>query len=69
MIPNKTLATRLEKGAQGMKKQKECITLMACSNATGSHKLPLVFINKAAVLEHGQNFFTCYILFKEECLD
>ena len=31
-----------------MKKQKERVTLMACSNATGSHKLPLMFIGKAA---------------------
>lgn len=31
-----------------MKKQKDRITLMACSNATGTHKLPLMFIGKAA---------------------
>lgn len=31
-----------------MKKQKERVTLMACSNATGSHKLPLMFIGRAA---------------------
>ena len=31
-----------------MKKQKDRVTLMACSNGTGSHKLPLMFVGKAA---------------------
>ncbi len=30
-----------------MKKQKERVTLMAYSIASGSHKLPFVFIHKA----------------------
>ena len=47
MLPEKTLAARTEKEAPGMKKQKERITLMACSNATGTHKLPLMFVRKA----------------------
>ena len=46
MLPEKTLAARHEKGAKGMKKQKERVTLMACANASGSHKLPLTFIHK-----------------------
>lgn len=41
------LAKKSEKGAKGMKKQKDRISLMACSNASGSHKLPLVFIHKS----------------------
>lgn len=48
MLPEKTLASRSEQGAPGMKKQKERVTLMACSNATGTHKLPLLFVGKAA---------------------
>jgi hypothetical protein len=48
MLPTRTLAARTEKNASGMKKQKERVTLMACSNATGSHGLPLLFIGKAA---------------------
>ena len=48
MLPAKTLASRYEKGAEGMEKQKDCVTLMACSNATGNHKLPLVLIGKSA---------------------
>ena len=47
MLPEKTLAARTEKEAPGMKKQKERITLIACSNATGTHKLPLMFVGKA----------------------
>ena len=42
-----TLAKKSEKYAKGMKKQKDRVTLMACSNASGSHKLPLVFIHKS----------------------
>ena len=45
MLPAKTLASRYEKGAEGMKKQKDCVTLMACSNATGSS---LILISKSA---------------------
>ena len=47
MLPDKTLACRHEKGAADMKKQKDRVTLMACSNATGKHKLPLVCIGKS----------------------
>ena len=48
MLPDKILTARSEKEAAGMKKQKDRVTLMACSNATGSHKLPLMFVGKAA---------------------
>ena len=47
MLPEKTLAARSGKEAPGMKNSKERVTLMACSNATSSHKLPLMFIGKA----------------------
>ena len=47
MLPNKTLAGRSEKDASAMKKQKERVTWMSCSNATGMHKLPLVLIGKS----------------------
>ena len=47
MLPNKTLAGRSEKDASAMKKQKERVTLMSCSNATGMHKLPLMLIGKS----------------------
>ena len=47
MLPEKILAARTEKEATGMKKQKQRITHMACSYATGTHKLPLMFVGKA----------------------
>ena len=47
MLPSKTLASRSEKEASGMKNQKDRVTLMACCNATGTHRLPLMFIGKA----------------------
>ena len=37
MLPPKTLASELEKNVPGMKKN---VMLMACSDASGSHKLP-----------------------------
>ena len=48
MLPTRTLAAKTEKNASGMKKQKERVTLMACSNGSGSHKLSLLFIGKVA---------------------
>ena len=43
-LPAKTLAAQSEKQAAGMKKQKECVTLMGCSNATGTPKFSLMFV-------------------------
>ena len=48
MLLNKTLVARNEKHALGCKLQKDRVTLLACSNATGSHKLPLAVIGKYA---------------------
>ena len=48
MLPNKTLTAWSKKEAAGMKKRKERVTFMACSNAMGSHKLQSVFVGKAA---------------------
>ena len=46
LMPNKTLVSSREKEAKGFKKPKDRVTLMACANATGSIKFPLVFIHK-----------------------
>ena len=48
LLPNKTLVSAREKEAKGFKKPKDRVTLMACTNATGSIKFPLVFIHKSA---------------------
>jgi len=46
LLPKKTLASESEKSAPGMKSSKDRVTVMACSNATGTHKLPLLLIGK-----------------------
>jgi len=48
LLPDKTLVSAREKGAKGFKKPKDQVTLMACSNTTGTIKLPPVFIHKSA---------------------
>ena len=45
-IPGKTLAGPNELRVEGLKAEKERVTLMACANAAGTHKLNLVFIYK-----------------------
>lgn len=47
MLPTKSLALRDEKAAPGFKRSKERVTILACSNATGEHKLKLALIGKA----------------------
>ncbi|XP_046663035.1 jerky protein homolog-like [Homalodisca vitripennis] len=48
LLPRKTLATAKEKSAPGFKVSKERITVALCSNASGTHKLPLFVIGKSA---------------------
>lgn len=47
-LPNKSLASREESCAPGFKMNKERVTVMACSNAAGNNKLPLMVIGKSA---------------------
>ena len=47
LLPQATLAMSFEKSADGRKKSKDRITINACSNASGSIKLPLQLIGKA----------------------
>ncbi|XP_022172011.1 jerky protein homolog-like [Myzus persicae] len=47
MLPLKTLAAQSEKSAPGHKSSKERLTIMTCSNTTGSHKIKLTVIGKA----------------------
>lgn len=47
MFPSKSLVSQQEKSAPGFKKSKERVTMLACSNATGSHKLQAVVIGKS----------------------
>ena len=50
LMPNKTFVTAGESAAKGSKKPKERVTLMACANAAGTVKFPLVFINNPRCL-------------------
>lgn len=47
MLPSKTLASKLGDSAKGYKKGKDRLTIMACSNASGKHKIPLLIIGKS----------------------
>lgn len=46
-LPTKTFVTADEKKVSGRKLQKERITLMVCSNGSGSHKLKLLAVGKS----------------------
>lgn len=48
MLPTKTLASRKEAAAPGYKKGKDRVTVSLCSNASGTHKLPVMLIGKSA---------------------
>lgn len=46
-LPSKSLVSRNEKSAPGLKQSKERITVMCCSNASGTHKVRLLVIGKS----------------------
>lgn len=47
-LPQRTLVSCREKSAPGFKKAKDCLTVLGCTNATGTHKLKPVLIGKSA---------------------
>ncbi|GAB0086026.1 hypothetical protein DMENIID0001_000010 [Sergentomyia squamirostris] len=47
-LPNKTLVEKARKSVPGFKVNKERVSVLACANATGTHKMPLFVIGKAA---------------------
>ena len=47
-MPSKSLVHCGEKRVKNFKKSKDRVTLLGCANASGTCKLPLVFINKSA---------------------
>lgn len=47
MLPTKTLASRVENSAPDFKRSKERVTVLACSSATGNHKLKFVVTGKS----------------------
>lgn len=55
-LPDTTWVHRQEKSAPGRKISKDRITFMPCSNAAGTHKLPLLVVGKAANPRSLKNF-------------
>lgn len=47
-LPKKSYVSKNEKSAPGYKMSKERLSILACSNVTGNHKLPLMVIGKSA---------------------
>ena len=47
-LPQRTLVSCHEKSAPGFKKAKDRLTVLGCTNATGTHKLKPVLIGKSA---------------------
>ena len=47
-LPDRTLVSCREKSAPGFKKSKDRLTILCCTNATGTHKLQPVVIGKFA---------------------
>ena len=43
-----SLASKKEESVPGFDLRKECVIVLACSNTTGTHKLPLMVIDKSA---------------------
>lgn len=48
MLPDKTFLSSQEKSGAGFKQNKDRITVGVCSNAAGTHKIPLFVIGKSA---------------------
>lgn len=55
LLPQKTFATSQEKSAPGFKTNKERLTVGVCSNASGTHKIPLFVIGKSKKLRALKN--------------
>lgn len=65
-MPTKTLSAKSESEAAGLKCQKERVTVMACSNASGSCKLPLVLIGKSAKPRAIKNLTNLPVSYKSQ---
>lgn len=56
ILPNKTFVSATEKTAPGRKLSKERLTFLACTNATGDHKLKPLIIGKSKNPRCFKNF-------------
>lgn len=66
MLPQKTLSATTENGVSGMKGNKDHVTIMACSNASGSLKLPLMVIGKFAKPSSLKNITVLPVYYKSQ---
>ena len=55
MLPTKTLAAQQEQSASGYKRSKGRVTVLACANKSGNHKLKLLLIGKSKKPRAFQN--------------
>lgn len=56
LLPTKTFVSSMEKTAPGRKTEKQRITFLACTNASGNHKLKPLVIGKAKNPRSFKNF-------------
>ena len=56
LLPDKTFVSNAEKTAPGRKMEKQRLTFLACTNATGTHKFKPLVIGKAAKSRSFKNF-------------
>lgn len=56
LLPDKTYVSSLEKTAPGRKAEKQRVTILACTNASGKHKVKLLVIGKAKNPRTLKNF-------------
>lgn len=65
-VPRISLNCSSHTAAAGFKVQKERLTVMACSNASGSHKLPLMVIGKFAKPRALKDLTTLPVYYKSQ---
>lgn len=65
-IPQQTLALSTEKELSGHKPLKDRVTVMFCSNASGTHKIPLMIIGKSEKPRCFKNFSQLPIIYKAQ---
>ena len=65
-LPKRTLVLVEEKQAPRYKEWKERVTIMNCSNATGTHKVPLLLIRKSGRLRCFKNVVQLPVVYREQ---
>ncbi|XP_015124309.1 tigger transposable element-derived protein 2-like [Diachasma alloeum] len=66
IVPRTSLNSASVTAAAGFKVQKERLTVMACCNASGTFKLPLVVIGKYAKFRALKNLSTLPVIYKNQ---